>query len=119
MEFVINLILIRLSSDVSTSQLDGARNAEPRNEVKPANNVVKPFKVILNEHVQKTTKGIKLPDYQVDQIDGKFICTVTVFDELYKSPSGENNKQDARESAAKEACKALDLVESTAENATR
>lgn len=104
---------------MSTSQLDGTRNAEERNEVKPGKNVVKPFKMILNEHVQKITKGIKLPIYQVDQIDGKFICTVTVFDELYKSPSGENSKQDAKESAAKEACIALDLVESTAENATR
>ena len=102
---------------MSPSQPDGASNAEARDEVKPSKNV-KQCIVILNEHVQKITKG-DLPDYQVENIDGKFICTVTALGEVYKSPSGENSKQDAKESAAREACKALHLAGTTAGNATR
>ena len=106
-----------LPSDMSTSQPDGASNAETRDEVKPSK-TVKQCIVILNEHVQKITKG-SLPDYQVEKINGKFICTVTAFGKVYKSPSGENNKQDAKESAAREACKALQLAETKAGNTTR
>ena len=103
---------------MSSSQLDDATIAEASHEVKPAKHVVKQFKVILNEYVQKIAKGIVL-DYQFEAIDGKFVCSVTVFDKLYKSPSGESSKPDAKESAARVACKALHLVESTAGNTTR
>ena len=102
---------------MSTSQPDGASDAQARDEVKPSK-TAKQCIVILNEHVQKITKG-GLPDYQVERIDGKFICTVTAFGKVYKSPSGENNKQDAKESAAREACKALHLAETKAGNTTR
>lgn len=73
--------------------------------------------MILTEHVKKTKSS--LPKYEVEMIDGKFICFVTVFDELYKSRCGEHSMKDAKEAAAREACKALQLTQTTAANLPR
>ena len=64
---------------------------------------MKSFKVILNEHVQKMTKGEK-PDYKTEKnSEGNL-------GKIYTSPSGVKNISDAKEKAAKEACKALQLA---------
>ena len=101
------------SCDVSPSHQHDVSNSERRDEGIHAKNVEKQFKVILAEHVMKEKD--RLPNYEVKKINGKFVCVLTVFDELYKSPFGENTMQDAEESAAREACKALRLTETTPE----
>jgi dsRNA-specific ribonuclease len=106
------------SSNASPPQPDSASDEEGR-EVSPTKNASKQFKVILNEHVQKITKG-QLPEYKAEKnSDGKFVCTVTVFGEVYKSPSGMNSISDAKESAASEACKVLHLAETVSGNSPR
>lgn len=106
------------SGNASPPQPDDASDEEGR-EVSPTKNASKQFKVILNEHVQKITKG-QLPEYKAEKnSDGKFVCTVTVFGEVYKSPSGMNSISDAKESAASEACKVLQLAETVSGNSPR
>jgi hypothetical protein len=106
------------SNTASPSRLDDAKDGEGR-EINPTKNSSKPFRVILNEHVQKMTKGA-LPDYKAEKnADGKFVCTVTVFGKIYTSPSGMNSMSDAKESAASEACKVLQLAEAVPGNSPR
>ena len=104
------------SGNASPPQPDNASDEEGR-EVR---NASKQFRVILNEHVQRITKG-QLPDlYKTEKnSDGKFVCTATVFGEVYKSPSGMNSISDAKESAASEACKVLQLAETVSGNSPR
>ena len=80
---------------------------------------MKSFKVILNEHVQKMTKGEK-PDCKTENnSEGNFICSLTVFGKIYTSPLGVKSLSEAKETAAKEACKALELIPAEPGNSLR
>lgn len=89
-------------------------------EMNSQKNMSKSFRVILNEHVQKVKKGLEIPDYKEEKdLDGKFLCKVTVFGKVYESLTGKNSISDARESAANKACIDLQLVEAVPRNLPR
>ena len=105
---------------ISTGTVEPVQKEEEGIEVNPTKNSLKRFSVILNEHVQKMTGKGKQPDYKVEKnADGKFVSTVTVFGDVYKSPSGMNSMSDAKESATSEACKVPQLAEAVPGNSPR
>jgi hypothetical protein len=105
---------------ISTGTVEPAQKEEEGIEVNPTKNSLKRFNVILNERVQKMTGKGKQPDYKAEKnADGKFVSTVTVFGDVHKSPSEMNSMSDAKESAASEACKVLQLAEAVPGNLPR
>lgn len=96
-------------NNTSSPPLNDANDVKVK-KVIPTKSDLKSCRVVLNEHVQKTIG--QSPKWEViKDSDGKFVCTVKVFDECYKSPSGMNSKPDAKESAARQACQSLGLAD--------
>ena len=102
------------SNSSSPSQSDDAYKVDRKEEI-----TAKQCRVILNEHIQKMTKG-ELPEYKTEKnSDGKFVCSVIVFGKVYKSPLGMNSVSEAKESAALEACKDHHLVDAIPASSSR